>query len=208
VRLSIVRLASEDAAQREQARVDLIGLGRADLPVLRQAIRSLREMEPSQTAVLRDIVTHVYLTGEPYSTEGGGFLGIRLPHPFKPEEQSLLSLERGVALITRFPGFCAFRMLRDGDVILSVTEESRIELKTPDQLIEALKSVRPGQTITFEVVRQGQIVNVPITLDRRPINLQNSVEEFLADRARAADKVWDRDFAPLLENRPVVSDSR
>jgi hypothetical protein len=189
-----------------------MGLDRADLPMLREAILLTRPLEPSQAAVLRDIVTHVYLTGDTYETEGGGFLGIRLPHPFKPEEQSLLSLERGVAVVTRFPGFCAFRMLQDGDVIVAVTDPARVELNNPDQLIEAVKSVGPGQTITFEVVRQGQIVKVPITLDRRPSNLQNSVEDFVGDRAKAAGELWQRKFAPLLDERwdpkPAVSDIR
>ena len=194
---TLSRLASEDAIKREEARHELMGLQRADLPALKQAIRLALPLEPSQSAVLRDIVTHVYLSGDSYSSQGDGFLGVTLPNYLYPEQRALLSLERGVAVVTRLPGFCAFRMLQDGDIIISLSSHPDVEFKTPEQLTAIVKTARAGQTVTFDVIRHGQIVKVPVNLDRRPTGI-DTVGTFTDDRARAAEELWERDFAPLL----------
>src|SRR5688572_8418829 len=77
---TLSQLASEDPTKRDQARQELMGLQRADLPTLKQAIRLALPLEPSQSAVLRDIVTHIYLAGDSYSSQGDGFLGVTLPN--------------------------------------------------------------------------------------------------------------------------------
>src|SRR3954469_16269738 len=59
----VAQLADTDYERREAARIALMGLRRADLPALREAVRQSVPLMPSQVAVLRDIVTHVYLTG-------------------------------------------------------------------------------------------------------------------------------------------------
>ena len=73
-------------------------------------------MQASQAAVLYDIVMHVHMAGEPYQAAEtmGGFLGLR--------ETRDWTSPPGVAITTRIPGFCAYRMLREGDVIVGIEE--------------------------------------------------------------------------------------
>ena len=210
IKRMIAQLADDNYQTREAVRVALMGLGRTELPLLREAVKQSLPLELSQTAVLRDIVTQVYLAGEAYEPEKGasGFLGIGLASLGRDEDQGLLSLERGVAVVSRIPGFCAFRELQTGDVILAMISGTRkIEFKSPDPndlFRPAVMAVGAGQTIHFEVLRQGQIINVAITLARRPRNIDQIGEpqKFTNTRADKAEEMWNRDFAPLL-SEPV-----
>jgi hypothetical protein len=211
IRQLVGQLAEGGYETREAARVALMGLKRSELELLRDAVKQSLPLEPSQIAVLHDIVSHVYLTGDLYeSTDASpGFLGVSLPSVYRAEDRGLLSLERGVAVVARVPGFCAYRMLQNGDVILSmrppVGQPVRFETPDPDLLMASVKAIRAGQTITFEVLRQGQIINVPIILDLRPAGLDRNpatsafwFQEFTARRMDQAEALWERDFAPLL----------
>jgi hypothetical protein len=197
----LAQLSADSSPQRELARVALMGLKRGELPILREAVKASLPLDPNQVSVLREIVTQIYLAGDLYAAEedGHGFLGIHLPYWGKPEERSLLSLERGVAVVSRVPGFCSYRMLQDGDVLLAmVVPGGTIEVNTNEQLIDAVTGAKAGDTVTFEVLRQGRILKIAITLDRKPLNLTTQLEEFSARRADQANEFWERDFAPLL----------
>jgi hypothetical protein len=201
IKAMLAELSADSSATREAARVALMGLKRQELPLLRQAVQQSLPLDPDQITVLRDIVTQVYLAGDIYATagDGQGFLGVHLPYYAHPEERSLMSMERGVAVVSRVPGFCSYRMLQDGDVLLAMeTPGGKIEFSSNEQLIEVVTSARAGDTVTFEVLRQGRILNIPITLDKKPLDLRGQLDEFSGRRADEADKLWQRDFAPLL----------
>jgi hypothetical protein len=203
----VAQLADNDFERREAARVALMGLRRSDLPALREAVRQSLPLVPSQRTVLRDIVVHVYLTGDLYLPDpsGMGFLGVTLPGGFDPEQHGVLGIRRGVAVLARYPGFAAYRLLQNGDVVLTVhADGERTEVNTTRELQEAIQSVKGGETVKLEVLRQGQVVAVAIRLDARPFNLTNvGFDELSTRRANAADDYWDRDFAPLLDEKVI-----
>jgi hypothetical protein len=203
VRKWVIQLASDNYQTRNAARVALMGLKRYELGTLRQAVKASLPLAPDQIIAIREVFTQVYLAGDVYipNDADGGFLGIRLP--IRPEEETLYAIERGVVIVARVPGFCAFRMLQDGDVILAIHSDAGDRaLNDPDELSRAVSSFKAGTTITLEVLRQGQILHVPVTLDRRPLKTRPSeLPEFVNDRADRADEAWGRDFAPLLENQ-------
>jgi hypothetical protein len=196
------QLAADNYLTRENARVSLMGLKRTELPALRDAVRQSLPLVPSQVTVLREIVTQIYLAGDLYiaDDDGRGFLGIHLPDWSRPEERALLNVERGVVVVSRVPGFCAYRMLQDGDILLSMADGmgGSIEFGSGEQLRQAVHSAKAGDTIRLEVLRQGQILSIPITLDLKPFNVDKQIEEFTARRADQANDLWERDFAPLL----------
>lgn len=206
LRKLLAQLASDNFRVRDAARVALMGLERSALPTLREAVKESLPLEPSQAVVLREIVTQVYLAGDAYqkSDGGQGFLGVSLPSPGRVEDRGLLALGRGVAVVSRVPGFCAYRMLRNGDVLLSMTVgQTTVTFERTDDLMESVQAVPPGQTVTFEVLRQGEIVRVPITLDPRPalpdnLGATDWLREFNNRRADEVEVYWSNDFAPLL----------
>jgi len=203
----IVALEDENYQTREASRVALMGLKRSDLENFQKAVKACLPLEPSQVAVLRDIVTQVYLSGEKYPAEEGaaGFLGISLANGSREEDQGLLNVERGIVVASRVPGFCAFRVLQTGDVILAMTTPKRVVFESPDPndlFMLTVKTVGAGQSIGFEVLRQGQIINVSLTLDPRPAGISQlgAIQEFTAIRMEKAEEYWNKEFAPLLSD--------
>jgi len=202
----IAELASADAAQREAARVSLMGLKRTQLSLLRDAVKRALPLAPSQRAVLEDIVTHIVLADDPYPTTPGGFLGIRLPSADSLEERPLLAIDRGVIVLSRIPGFCSFRLLQDGDIIVGVVEHPDEPIDSPRDLIAIVVRSAAGKTLTFEVIRRAELVRIPITLDAKPdFNVQiPDLNAFENTRAQTAEQVWNADFAPLLKDSDTV----
>lgn len=201
------RLGDRDPDVREQARIELMGLHRSKLDALRAVVEKARFVSPEQASVLRDIVVHVYMAGEPQPPDESpnGFLGVRImldTVAVADEQEQDASRVVGIGVEGRFPGFCAFRMLRDGDVIVGVEEHPRIVFNSREVLQGTISMMRPGQTIHLRVQRGGQTLSVPVTLDARPREAQGSFELLLQERLNRAEEYWQRAFVPLLE-QPV-----
>ena len=79
MREAFAQLADADADVREAARLRLMSLEPRYLPELQKVVERNVPLPPPQAAVIRQIVTHVYLAGEPYDSNGNlGFLGVRM----------------------------------------------------------------------------------------------------------------------------------
>jgi hypothetical protein len=174
-------LGNGDSAVRDRARVELMGISRGELERLRQVVAQSRPLAPDQIAMLQEIVTHVYLAGEyDEGAEERGFLGVRMsqtgvelsPAPGVRADGTAV----GVAVAGRVPGFCAYRMLEDGDVIIRLTSDKAYEFSTADDLKVVVLRHRAGETVTLDVLRRGTLIRVPVTLDHKPAWAKQLVE--------------------------------
>jgi hypothetical protein len=204
-------LDDPDASVREQARVGLMGMKRRDLPAFQKLVGDSRPLAPAQAAVLRQLVMHVYLAGEPYETTGAqGFLGVRM----QDTSVRVPAVDRGdpatpgvtpavgVVIVERMPGFVGARMLLDGDVILGVTERQDIRMLGVFEFQTVVQSILPGDTVHFQILRQGQVIRVPITLDPRPAESEPVIlQHLIQERQNKAEAYWDRTFAGLVKER-------
>jgi hypothetical protein len=78
MRRAFAELADPRADVRETARATLMSMERRYLDDLRTLVERSRPLRPAQATALRQIVTHVYLSGQPYEPEpSAGFLGVR-----------------------------------------------------------------------------------------------------------------------------------
>ena len=221
-------LAHPDAEVREAARVDLMGLKRKDLATLKRLVADGRPLAPAQAVVLRDVVSHVYLAGDEYPATPEGFLGVSLPiigtvytnflnlrpqAPFIPGLAGQMpdpEVVEGVAIVRRMPGFAGARFLEDGDVLLGIEEHPGVRLRDSRDLSSTVQAAGAGQTLHFQILRQGQVVRVPVKLDPRPraANVpQMDMEDLLRQRSQAADEHWEQWFAPLLEKEERAQNS-
>ena len=197
-------LADRDPQVREQSRIKLMGMERRNLPAFQKVVERSRPLRPAQAVALREIVTHVYLAGEPYdANETQGFLGVKLQPTVLVQADGLIARpsSNGVVIVERMPGFAGARMLRDGDVILTIAElQERLPLIGSDEFSMAVRDLGPGRLVQFEVLREGQVVRIPITLDPRPLEANGlfPMQELLNVRRDKADKYWEGTFAPLL----------
>ena len=215
VREWLVGLADPDPAIRDESRYELMGLAWADLPALRIAAERYRPLDRSVLENLRDIVTHVYLTEYPVPSQTEeGFLGISLPATADlPDDPRLLIVIDG-----RMRGFCAYRALRDGDVILDIDEAPLPARATAPVVIlrsftEAIRRFPQGRTVHLRVLRQGKVLRVPVKLDGRPAAAQG-MELTLDDmiltrnrRERAAQEYWEAEFEPYVAGKAAPAGS-
>jgi hypothetical protein len=192
-------LADGDDAVREQARSKLLGISRDQLPELREAVQQALPLERSQMAALKEIVIHVYLTGETFETiPEQGFIGIRsAPQNLRPPVMEGVLIQDGELLM----GFCGYGSLQTGDVIVKVAEYPEKPIRSTIDLSDAIKR-DAGRTVHLDVLRRGQVVRVSIKLNGRPALAGQGeavLNELLHERLVKAEEYWQRVFAPLLE---------
>lgn len=197
-------LDDADAAVREAARLKLMGMRREDLPAFKTLVQESLPLMPSQAAVLRQIVTHVFLTGEKYqTTELEGFLGVRMQETSvrlpAADGADAFAPAVGVVVVERYPGFAGGRMLVDGDVILGIVERPDVRTMGTYEFTNVIKSITPGSTVHLQVMRQGQIMRVPVAPDPRPFEADGLMPDLIRQRQHAAEQYWEREFSPLVK---------
>jgi S1-C subfamily serine protease len=199
-------LDHRDADVRGAAVSKLLNLVADDLPALRDAVRQAQPLTPNQVAALRDVVTQVFLEGQEYppDPDAAGFLGLMQPATESvvaahDEQKGEQVYQFGVPVGERLPGFCAYRALRPGDIVVGIFDRRPVRVQHWMELQAAVRDARPGETVTFEVVRQGRLVQVPIKLDARPRGASTpDFAETLRRRDEWAEQYWRAHFAPLV----------
>jgi hypothetical protein len=205
VRKWLADLASPDASVRDGARAKMMTLTRDDLPALQKLVEEGRPLAPSQAIAIRQIVQEVYLAGEPYQAdENKGFLGILMDNSgvaMRDFDHGDVHGDPGVVVAERIPGFCASRMLLDGDVILGTTNP-RLVFTDSSALQQAIQAVLPGETIHLQVLRNGRVIDVPLILDPKPAEASiATITGFKLRRATKFQEFWEGTFAPLLREQ-------
>ena len=189
------QLADADPDVRDQARVNLMGLDRAELPELQRIVKEARPLRPNQISELHDIVTQVYLSGEPYDPDksGAGFLGVSWP----PGGANVWDDPPGIVIESRIKGFAAYRYLRDGDVIVGIAEAPGVPMLSSDQLSIVIQACGGGKQVTLRVLRGGRITPVKLMLSSRP-NWRGNVVQVQAERETKAEGYWNDTFGKLM----------
>jgi hypothetical protein len=207
MRKSFAELAARDTAVRDAAREALMGLERRYLPALERLVSESRPLLPSQAAVLRQIVTHVYCAGEPYDADGPfGFLGVKMQQttvsvrPLVNDDLEEPLPQYGVVIVERLVGFIGNRMLREGDVIVAIAEHPEVQFRNDEAFKTAVRDAGAGSTLHFHVLRRGRLVKVAVTLDPRPNAAADpqSMEDLNTARRTNAEEYWRKSFAPML----------
>jgi hypothetical protein len=204
------QLLAAESGVRERARVELMGLSRDDLETLRHVVQTSGPPTAQQAAVLHDIVVHVFLATDPYeaSRPPAGFLGVRLPMDpaggiALPEDTALKvgDPDTGVPIAEAIPGFCGFRHLQAGDVVLGVDAPQWTRTPNSPELIDAISQTPPGRKITLHVLRQGRVMQIALRLSARPrvANDPLATKLFIDDRQQRAEEYWHDRFSPLLD---------
>ncbi|WP_212772536.1 SepM family pheromone-processing serine protease [Polycladomyces abyssicola] len=73
---------------------------------------------------------------------------------------------RGVKILRVVKGMPAEKVLKENDLIQAI---DRQPVQTADQLMQALKSRRPGERVRLRVVRDGKLREETVTLTRLPV---------------------------------------
>lgn len=202
VEAMFAQLSAADQGAREAARAELMRLQRDDLIELKSVVQRAKPLKPAQAAALRQIVQEIYLSGERYPRASReGFLGVLMddsvPADWRDNEAPATL---GVIVADRIPGFCAARVLLDGDVILGTASPVRL-FKSAMDLKQTISGLGVGATVRLLVLRRGKVVEVSVTLDARPAEMGDDVDQraaFRAKRQKKFEDYWNREFEPLL----------
>ena len=190
----------------------LMGLSRDELPTLRQIVQESRPLFPSQAVGLREIVTQAFLSGLEYERGHTAFLGVlpldvvvRIPNDDGEEDD-----REAVAVSEPMIGFCGYRSLLEGDIILSIKVANvTTKVRQARDLVMTISEQTPGRIIELRVIRKGAFITVPVRLDARPQDLAgpnltpDRAAEFQSTRRQQADDYWRRQFGPLLGGEPL-----
>ena len=164
--------------------------------------------------------------GDPYpSYRKSGFLGVLLEPMLSGQGLGLLPDEMvdlgpfsggGVLIRETWPGFAGFRFLRVGDVVIGIgviadaeagraVPEGRVQPPparppTVSDLKAAVTATAPGQTLELQVLRQGRVVTIPVSVTHRPPWAQEEIttRQTQSRRLAKAERYWNFAFRPLL----------
>jgi hypothetical protein len=236
IRTWVAQLGNADSSLREKARDQLMLLSVDDLPTIRRIVEELGpEMKPAQKAYIQDIVFQLFLSGleyEPDTVPGDEVLGL-LPkivldpqtgQPIpgarpKPREMPFLGIswpmlgtdftaetESGVVVARRIRGFAAYRTLRDGDIIKQIVEAPDATVTNSNNFSSVIGTFNVGQTVHFKILRNGQPMEVPVTLVARPRDVSNmNIDAWLQVREDRAREYWTQNFQPLFKDDPATA---
>lgn len=166
---SLVDLVQTDAAISPgnsggalvNSRGQVVGISEAYIPPQAGAV-SLGFAIPAGTAV--EVVEELLEDG---SAEHA-FLGLA-PRTVTPQiaQQLGVSAEQGVVVLAVENGGPADEAgIRAGDILVSLDGEP---LASAEQLLAALRAFNPGETVTAELIREGENSDVDIVLGERPV---------------------------------------
>lgn len=207
-----VALDDRDPLRRYEARAELMGLSRDELTVLLEVVRSNQPMAPAQAMVLRDIVIQAWMATEPFeSIPAQGFLGLSGLRGadsgaavLDPEDPA--AGPGGVTFEARTPGFCAYRWLQDGDVILSFGTTKPQRVLNFSTLTTLVRDTPAGTTVQLRVLRGGGVVRLTFPLDARPVAAREAADatinlfrDAMRERMSRAEAYWQTNFAPLMD---------
>ncbi|MBV8780905.1 MAG: hypothetical protein JO353_05855 [Phycisphaerae bacterium] len=208
----INQLADRDPAARDAAEQRLMELSAADLPTLEQTVKGVAPLRPGQGELLREIITQVFLSGESFkSNPAQGFIGVKMKVDFDSvhsEDDSNPELPLGVTVESRLPGFSAYALLRDGDVILTIAAaglpdgaDADHRVRTSMEVASIIRSLPAGRTIDITLLRAGRHAQVSIVLVPHPVDVDDlsKLERFREDRAQRAEAFWAEHFARFID---------
>ena len=134
--------------------------------------------EPEVRARLREALLET-VVGEHQRKEGKGYVGISML-PTQIVIPGGEELGAGVRIRVVQPDTPASRAeLKVGDVIIALNGRRwGLDLDTvQDSFMDAVKDLKPGSEVEFEVLRGGELLKVPLTLAARPMGLPERTRE-------------------------------
>ena len=75
-----------------------------------------------------------------------------------------------VEVVERIPGFCGYRMFRQGDVIVKLLDMPQVDLHNRQLFMTTIHALQAGQALRVSVLRNGEKTDVTIVLDPRPLD--------------------------------------
>lgn len=190
------RLRSEEFKIRENAQVELLawarGQGAAAVDELFRLSRTSDDPEIRNRCmgILRELVNDEYLR------DGEGYIGIQMQEELAnvPDDPKPRGVIRVMMIMPDSPGHRAG--LRIGDLIAGIGDKVWREEAVLFSFRECVRQFKPETKILLKVLRNGELIDVEVTLGRRPPMADNpffgGTQEDLAAAEEAAKEAYFR----------------
>ena len=201
---ALAALESDEFQVREKAQAELLAWCRerpqAAMDELYRKSRSNADPEVRERCleVLRELVNDDYLK------EGEGFIGIRMQDemtnvPGDPKPRI------AIRVIQVVPDSAALKAgLKMNDLIVQSGEHIWHEGAATVSFSDSIRRLKPGTRVALKILRDGQLIELPVVLGRRPLIADNP---FLDERdvdVKAAEKAaQDAFFRRWLDSRKL-----
>lgn len=205
------KIDDPDQRAREAARRDVLSLTTSELPELRAALAELARQHRLTPGIVRlayDVTMHAYvreaklqfLDAQPPNVRTGEpFLGIMLGGDMT---SSTPGAPAGVAVRSINPGFVAYEVLEEGDLLIAVRSHRGLErLSHFGNLQMIFQDLAPGDSVEFIIVRGGSVVRAALKLDERPESRLSGEARWQGaanEAQREAAAYWDEQIVPIL----------
>ena len=164
---------SEDFRTREAAQASLLDWSRKNPGIALDRLYALSqsaddpEVRERCLAVLRELI------GDEYLKEGEGYIGIRMQDetgtiPGDPKPRSVI---RVLQVVADSPAHVAG--LKFNDLIAGLNDRVWRDVPASQSFMQTVKEFKPATRITLRVVRDGNLMDVPVKLGRRPLFADN-----------------------------------
>jgi hypothetical protein len=197
-------LESEDFRTREQAQAKILEWGRSEPAEAKELLydKSIHAAEPEVRerclAVLRELV------GDEYSKEGEGFIGVRMQEetaiiPGDPERRGVI---RVTFVMPKSPAEAAG--LQINDLIAGIENKVWHEMPVLIPFSDEVRKFKPGSTVKLSVMRDNKLLEIPVTLTRRPLIADNPfLQDQGVDIETAEAAAREAYFKRWLERRKI-----
>ena len=198
----LVNLNSEEFRKRESAQAELLDWARAQRePAMDALLRHSRlaadpEVRERCLAVLRELVNDEYLT------DGEGYLGIRMQDEIAnlagdPKPRSVI---RVIQVIPESAAQLAG--LQPNDLIAGLADQVWHEGAVSRLFSEKIRQLKPKTKVTLHVSRDGKLLEIQVTLGRRPFIADPMLPDGRAVDPEAAERAAkDAYFRRWLERK-------
>lgn len=169
---------AEDRALREKASDHLEAWVHNDPAQAKKRLLSILRDNPQPEARERSVKLLKIIAATEFDKTGPGYIGVSLGQAAMvlkhPQDQSTLI---GLPIAAVSPGSPAEKFgVKPGDIVVSVDDfrwAAAEQITDLDHGLSAkIRAKGAGTTVNFGMLRNDQIVKVPVTLMRRPMNLE------------------------------------
>ena len=168
----LANLKSEEFRQRESAQADLLAWARKQAePAMDELFRHSRVADDPEVRercldVLRELVNDEYLK------DGEGFIGIQMLDEWAKEGIPGDPKPRGVIRVILVVADSAAQQagLQVNDLIAGMDDLVWRERAASLLFREQIRQLKPNTKVTLKVLRNGNLMDIDVTLGRRPLN--------------------------------------
>ncbi len=167
----LVDLESTEFSVRERAQTNLLEWGR-NQPT-RSTVEILKHSQNAADPEVRERCLDVLrvLVGDEYMAEGEGYIGIALSGKddlvVAPGEKKVRKAVRVTGVMANTPGQQSGILVND--LIIKLEGEIWYEDDATQLFREKIKKMKPTSVASMTILREGELVDIKVTLRRRPL---------------------------------------